>query len=65
MKKDARSRLELVSEPERQDSESITVVGLKGILTAMAGCCNPLPGDEIVGFVTRRSRRYNSPSGLP
>jgi guanosine-3',5'-bis(diphosphate) 3'-pyrophosphohydrolase len=42
-----------ITEPERQDSESITVVGLKGILTTMARCCNPLPGDEIVGFVTR------------
>jgi guanosine-3',5'-bis(diphosphate) 3'-pyrophosphohydrolase len=41
------------TEPERQDSESITVVGLKGILTTMAKCCNPLPGDGIVGFVTR------------
>lgn len=40
-------------EPERQDSESITVVGLKGILTTMGRCCNPLPGDGIVGFVTR------------
>ena len=41
------------TEPERQDTESITVVGLKGLLTTMAKCCNPLPGDDIVGFVTR------------
>jgi GTP pyrophosphokinase len=40
-------------EPEHHDPESITVVGLKGILTTMARCCNPLPGDSIVGFVTR------------
>lgn len=31
----------------------IAVVGLKGLLTAMARCCNPAPGDEIVGYITR------------
>jgi GTP pyrophosphokinase len=32
---------------------AVTVLGLKGILTTMARCCNPAPGDEIVGYVTR------------
>jgi GTP diphosphokinase / guanosine-3',5'-bis(diphosphate) 3'-diphosphatase len=31
----------------------VTVLGLKGILTTVARCCNPVPGDEIVGYITR------------
>ncbi|MFM8319481.1 MAG: TGS domain-containing protein, partial [Chloroflexota bacterium] len=33
--------------------DSVTVVGLKGLLTSYARCCNPVPGDEIMGYVTR------------
>ncbi len=31
----------------------ISVMGLGDILTKIAGCCQPLPGDDIVGYVTR------------
>jgi GTP pyrophosphokinase len=34
-------------------SDTVTVLGLKGLLTTMARCCNPAPGDAIVGYVTR------------
>ncbi|MDD5368066.1 MAG: bifunctional (p)ppGpp synthetase/guanosine-3',5'-bis(diphosphate) 3'-pyrophosphohydrolase [Anaerolineaceae bacterium] len=34
-------------------ADTITVVGLKGILTTVARCCKPAPGDEIVGYITR------------
>ena len=27
--------------------------GVSGLLTSLANCCNPLPGDEIVGFISR------------
>lgn len=37
----------------RQSHDTITVLGLKGLLTAMARCCNPVPGDDIVGYITR------------
>jgi GTP pyrophosphokinase len=33
--------------------DAVTVLGLKGLLTNFARCCNPVPGDEIVGYVTR------------
>lgn len=33
--------------------ESVTVLGLKGLLTNIARCCNPAPGDEIIGYITR------------
>ncbi|HEX8992229.1 MAG TPA: bifunctional (p)ppGpp synthetase/guanosine-3',5'-bis(diphosphate) 3'-pyrophosphohydrolase [Anaerolineales bacterium] len=32
---------------------SVNVVGLKGLLTTMGRCCNPTPGDQIIGYVTR------------
>jgi GTP pyrophosphokinase len=46
--------LDLVEAPTTiTPSDTITVMGLKGIATTMAKCCNPMPGDEIVGYVTR------------
>jgi GTP diphosphokinase / guanosine-3',5'-bis(diphosphate) 3'-diphosphatase len=34
-------------------TNAIEVVGLKGMLSSMAKCCNPMPGDPVVGFITR------------
>lgn len=34
-------------------TDAIEVVGLKGMLSNMARCCHPMPGDQIVGFITR------------
>ena len=42
----------LSTEPIGKPDE-ITVVGLKGLLTTFARCCNPVPGDDIIGYVTR------------
>ncbi len=33
--------------------DTVTVLGLKGLLTTVARCCNPVPGDEIIGYITR------------
>jgi GTP diphosphokinase / guanosine-3',5'-bis(diphosphate) 3'-diphosphatase len=38
---------------EAAPPDSISVVGLKGLLTSMGRCCNPTPGDQIVGYITR------------
>ena len=46
----------LVAHPpseKKPTADSITVLGLKGLLTTMARCCSPAPGDEIVGYITR------------
>lgn len=32
---------------------SLQVAGVSGLLTTLANCCCPLPGDEIVGFISR------------
>jgi GTP pyrophosphokinase len=32
---------------------SVTVKGMDGLLVKFAHCCNPVPGDDIVGFVSR------------
>ena len=37
----------------KPSSDTITVLGLKGILTSIAHCCNPVPGDPIIGYITR------------
>jgi GTP pyrophosphokinase len=37
----------------RKNKDTVTVLGLKGLLTTFAKCCHPAPGDEIVGYITR------------
>ena len=33
--------------------EGIKIAGVEDILVKFSKCCNPLPGDEVVGFITR------------
>ncbi len=39
--------------PKQVPSVSMQVAGVSGLLTRLANCCCPLPGDEIVGFISR------------
>jgi GTP pyrophosphokinase len=39
--------------PQKVDSNGITVSGVGNLLTQMAKCCQPMPGDDIVGFITQ------------
>jgi GTP pyrophosphokinase len=36
-----------------QGSGDVTIYGIDNILTQIAKCCRPVPGDEIVGFITK------------
>jgi GTP pyrophosphokinase len=36
-----------------RQAAGVTIQGVGNLLTRMAKCCNPLPGDPIVGFITR------------
>ena len=35
------------------DTSEIRVRGVGRVLTSLARCCNPVPGDEIIGYITR------------
>ncbi|MGN0819505.1 MAG: RelA/SpoT family protein [Christensenellaceae bacterium] len=35
------------------NSSDVKIKGVDGLLVRFAGCCNPVPGDRIVGFVSR------------
>ncbi len=37
----------------KKPSSAIKIQGLDGIMVRYAKCCNPLPGDPVVGFITR------------
>ncbi len=39
--------------PGRHVKGSVTIKGMTGLLVSFAGCCSPVPGDDIIGFVTR------------
>ena len=60
--KDEYTRLQKEKEPEqltavvtapRKSSSGVIVEGIDNCLVKFAQCCNPLPGDDIIGFVTR------------
>ncbi|MFN0070992.1 MAG: RelA/SpoT family protein [Chloroflexota bacterium] len=39
--------------PADTPAHGIRVLGVGDLLTRLARCCNPVPGDEIIGFITR------------
>ncbi|MDZ4230770.1 MAG: bifunctional (p)ppGpp synthetase/guanosine-3',5'-bis(diphosphate) 3'-pyrophosphohydrolase, partial [Dehalococcoidales bacterium] len=39
--------------PPKQTSSAIKVRGTRDLLTQLAQCCHPVPGDNIIGYVTR------------
>ncbi|WP_447556267.1 GTP diphosphokinase [Vreelandella sp. EE22] len=47
----------LLAKPRRQQSKAtqsdITVLGVGNLKTSMANCCNPVPGEPIIGFITQ------------
>ncbi len=40
-------------QPQGKPTQGIYVLGEPGMLVRFARCCNPVPGDDIVGYITR------------
>ncbi len=40
-------------ERKKKDDSGIIVKGMDGVLVNIAKCCNPVPGDGIMGYITR------------
>ena len=43
----------VVTKETHASPEGVVVEGIDNCLVKLSKCCNPLPGDEIIGFVTR------------
>ena len=37
----------------KRDKDAVTIEGVGNLLTTLARCCQPLPGDAIAGYITR------------
>jgi len=38
---------------QSKPSSAVQVMGMKDLLTNLAPCCSPMPGDKIIGYITR------------
>jgi GTP pyrophosphokinase len=53
-KKEEEGRLEkVIKRMTSRPKGFVKIDGIDNVLMSFAGCCNPLPGDKIVGFITR------------
>jgi GTP pyrophosphokinase len=56
----------VVHRKPRGPEEAVVIKGMPGILVRLAHCCNPVPGDSIIGYITRGRgvsvHRINCPS---
>ncbi|SMB95685.1 GTP pyrophosphokinase [Desulfonispora thiosulfatigenes DSM 11270] len=51
------NELLVVKQPQKlssnQNSQGVRIKGIDNVLVRFSRCCNPLPGDKIIGFITR------------
>jgi len=43
----------IITLPKRENWKGVYINGVDNVLVRLAQCCNPLPGDEIIGYVTQ------------
>ena len=53
IQREIESHSDQISAANHKNTSGITVKGVHDLSVRFSKCCNPLPGDEIVGFVTR------------
>jgi GTP diphosphokinase / guanosine-3',5'-bis(diphosphate) 3'-diphosphatase len=51
--KEGIEELALPTVPRTSRGARLEVAGVTGLMTSLANCCCPLPGDEIIGFISR------------
>lgn len=51
--KEIREANEVVTTTKTKKSSDVIIEGLDNCLVKFSQCCNPLPGDDIIGFITR------------
>lgn len=52
-KEEKTAELPLVELPRRDEGLGVSVSGADNLLIRLAKCCNPLPGDDIIGYITQ------------
>ena len=43
----------LIQKVTRSPKDALLIKGIDNVMVRYAGCCNPVPGDKVVGFITR------------
>ncbi|MDO4580982.1 MAG: bifunctional (p)ppGpp synthetase/guanosine-3',5'-bis(diphosphate) 3'-pyrophosphohydrolase [Bacillota bacterium] len=52
-KKEQPPKVEIKPERENLGSDGIIIDGVEDAMVRLASCCRPLPGDDVIGYITR------------